>query len=202
MKEIALGGGKVALVDDCDFEFLNRVKWKPLKTKTGNYYAVHTYTSSAGVRTILAMHKLVAQPRYGFLVDHINGNGLDNRRENLRLATRIQNAHNRRPNRRSKSGFKGVSLAGRNWRAQIVAHGQRHDLGSFGNTYAAARAYNAAAQKYHGEFAWLNPLPQDLFAGLALDMIAQGRGVYTALSAKSRRPGWPFRRAGRSARSS
>lgn len=93
----------------------------------------------------------------GQIVDHINGNGLDNRRENLRLATARENALNSRP-RKGRSKFKGVyldTLRG-NWYVQIRAKGRGRYVGSFWSELDAARAYNKAALEHYGEFARLN----------------------------------------------
>jgi len=91
-------------------------------------------------------------------VDHQNGNGLDNQRSNLRQSTYAQNAANRAVRRDSKSGFKGVypTRYGLPWRAQICVTGKKHHLGLFAAPEAAARAYDAAARRLHGEFARLN----------------------------------------------
>ncbi|MHC4207804.1 MAG: HNH endonuclease, partial [Planctomycetota bacterium] len=90
----------------------------------------------------------------GYIVDHINGNGLDNRRANLRLATVAQNAWNSKK-RNPRSGYKGVWFAADKglWRAAIVCHGRRIHIGYFTDKIAAARAYDAAARKYYKEFA-------------------------------------------------
>ena len=92
-------------------------------------------------------------------VDHINGNGLDNRKANLRLATGTQNGYNRRKTRkRTWSKYKGVTFDKRRkkWEGKIVINGRKQHLGSFTNELDAGRAYDEAAKKYHGEFALLN----------------------------------------------
>lgn len=93
------------------------------------------------------------------LVDHRNGNGLDNRRSNLRLATQAQNMSNRGRPTNNTSGYKGVS-AGRlgGWRAYITSRGKRLDIGTFASKEEAAEAYNAKALELHGEFARLNEI--------------------------------------------
>lgn len=99
------------------------------------------------------------KPSDSQVVDHINGNGLDNRRENLRIATMSSNQWNQRKQRRcTKSKFKGVGLDDRTnkWSADIRAYKQRFYLGSFVLEEDAAMAYDAAARKLHGEFARLN----------------------------------------------
>jgi hypothetical protein len=97
-------------------------------------------------------------------IDHVNGDGLDNRRENLRVATHAQNASNRGVRVNNTSGFKGVhanhSGRGKQWFAYITTNYKRQHLGMFGTAEEAARAYDAAAVRLHGEFARLN-FPSD-----------------------------------------
>jgi hypothetical protein len=103
------------------------------------------------------MHHHLILPPDGYVVDHINGDGLDNRRSNLRLATVAQNAWNSKK-RNPRSGYKGVWFAKdkRLWRAAIVCNRKRIHLGYFKNKIAAAHAYDAAARKLHGKFANCN----------------------------------------------
>ncbi|MHC4389402.1 MAG: HNH endonuclease, partial [Planctomycetota bacterium] len=93
----------------------------------------------------------------GYVIDHINGDGLDNRKANLRLATVAQNAWNANK-RNPRSGYKGVCFAGekRLWRAAIVCNRKRIHLGYFRDRTTAAKAYDTAAKRLHGEFASLN----------------------------------------------
>lgn len=109
----------------------------------------------------VSMHRLVVGAEAGDVVDHINGNGMDNRRENLRIATPQENARNRRP---MDGSFKGVKRAGKRWRAMIkVDGGKRLLIGDFDTAEKAAYAYNLAAVLHFGEFAWTNDVgPQDL----------------------------------------
>jgi len=102
------------------------------------------------------MHILITGYKIGRRVDHINGNGLDNRRSNLRIATSQQNNRNRKICNLNTSGFKGVRLDRNKWRADIRIDGKRKNLGRFVNPEAAAAAYDEAARKYFGEFATLN----------------------------------------------
>lgn len=91
------------------------------------------------------------------MVDHINGNGLDNRRCNLRVCSHGENMRNRTMNRNNRSGYKGVYFDpdknGRPWRAQIRANGRKHSLGRFDTAEQAYEAYQKAAERLHGEFA-------------------------------------------------
>jgi hypothetical protein len=156
MKEIPLTRGHIALVDDEDYERLAPLKWCALVKEDGRAYAVH-YKVVAGKVTATKMHRLLCA---GELVDHKNGNGLDNRKENLRSATKNQNMWNRR-SFVSKSGFKGVSLdtsvfRTKPWRAVIYQYGKRQTLGHFADPKEAARAYDEAAATLYGEFAATN----------------------------------------------
>ena len=154
MKKITLTKGKEALVDDQDYEFLMRWKWH---AACGGKYAGRRPKSGA-----IYMHQLIAK-RMGFenIPDHIDGNGLDNRRANLRPATHQLNLANRGPQVNNTSGFKGVTYdkARGKWFASIKVQGKRYNLGRFDDKVEAARVYNKAAKKHFGEFAWLNPIP-------------------------------------------
>lgn len=99
--------------------------------------------------------------------DHINRNGLDNRRINLRAATAFQNLGNQALRSTNKSGYKGVNWnrLRRKWQGSIKIHGRSRHLGMFTDPVDAARAYNAAALEAWGEFAWLNPVPDPVSAG-------------------------------------
>jgi hypothetical protein len=108
---------------------------------------------------IVSLHREIMNNPDGLLVDHANGDGLDNRRTNLRLATHSQNQFNKRKTKsKTSSRFIGVYFEKRKnrWMARIHYHGKRIWLGSFKSEFDAAKAYDAAAKKYHGEFARLN----------------------------------------------
>jgi hypothetical protein len=150
--ELRLSGGLISLVDTEDVPFLKQFKWFPLKTKNNTY--VRTNSTFGGHRLHRLLLGLPASD-----VDHRNGNGLDNRRENLRAATESQNAANsKKPKSRSKtsSQYKGVSWHRINWQASIRFRGKAHHLGTFSDEADAAKAYDRAALKYFGEFARLN----------------------------------------------
>lgn len=89
-------------------------------------------------------------------IDHINGNTSDDRLVNLREATRSQNLGNRKLNKNSSTGFKGVSKSGKRYKAYVNKDGKRHWLGLFDSAAAAAEAYGIAARSLHGEFARTN----------------------------------------------
>jgi hypothetical protein len=155
MKTIPLSQGRVAIVDDRDFETLNRYKWYAQKIGNTLYAARH---ATGRHRTIYMHRQIPGITDPGIFVDHRNGNGLDNRRQNLRLATKTENARNRPAPKNNTSGFKGVHWhkQGNAYRARIKVNGKNIHLGLFPTPTEAARAYDQAARKYFGEFARTN----------------------------------------------
>jgi hypothetical protein len=160
-RKIYLGEGKFTIVDPHDFYWLNSFHWC-VKQNGPRIYAVRLTNGSDNRTRILSLHREIMKAPPALLVDHRNSNGLDNRRANLRLATHSQNQCNKgksRPN--SSSRFIGVYFEKRSsrWVAKIVLHGKRIWLGRFNDELAAAHAYDAAAMKYHGDFARINFTP-------------------------------------------
>ena len=159
MKEIPLTRGKVALVDDADFEWLNQTKWHARKNKNGNWYASGYLKKGKGDYKSILMHREILRltdPK--IQGEHKDGNGLNNQRGNLRLATNQQNSMNTKKKKNAASKYKGVSWAKTNskWVAKIRLNGTLMHLGYFKNEIAAAYAYNNAAIMYFGEFANIN----------------------------------------------
>lgn len=188
-RRIPLTQGQFAIVDPADYETLSTHKWRLCKTKGKNVlYAERTIRRSNGRYSRLLMHRQLIQPPRGCVIDHVNGCGLDNRRANLRLATVAQNAWNT-ANRGGGSGYKGVWLAKDKglWRASIVCHGERKHLGYFREKHDAAKAYDRAAQEYHGEFAVLN-FPQKRQADGSAGLLTGGGGVGSMLMPADQRP--------------
>jgi hypothetical protein len=138
-RTIPLTQGKVAIVDAEDYESLSAHRWLVTSLK----YAVRRF----GGRPVY-MHRIILNAPKGIQVDHINGDGLDNRRENLRLATNAQNGRNRKAQKNNTSGFKGVTYSHqeKHWRAQIMANGRNIYLGYFTCPVKAHAAYCEDAQ--------------------------------------------------------
>lgn len=159
MKTIILTQNKVALVDDSDYEPLNAVKWYAIFLNRERWYARRKLPRDGGPAKTLDMHRVLI-PNVSE-VDHKNGDGLDNRRDNLRAATRAQNMANSRKRSGGSSQFKGVSWGKRDsiWQAKITKAGKCFYLGNFVLEKDAAMAYDAAAREYFGEFANINFKP-------------------------------------------
>jgi len=161
--EIPLTRGLVALVDDDDYAVVAGAgKWHA-NIGGNTFYARRALPGPHAVRRYVLMHNLLTGWSF---VDHANGNGLDNRRSNLRPADRSKNSANSKLPHDSTTGYKGVSRHG--WTAQIVTSGRQIHLGTFDTPEAAARAYDRAAVEHFGEFARLNfpscpPVAHDRF---------------------------------------
>lgn len=153
--EITLADGSKAYCDAADAELVGRWNWHRSNSPHDTRFTVRRATNPG----YMVLADLINPPPPGLTNDHIDRNPRNNRRSNLRFATAQQNCQNRmRPN---KVGFKGVGRHGNRFRARIVVDGRRIILGSFVEPIAAARAYDAAAIHYFGEFAALN-LPDEL----------------------------------------
>ncbi len=152
-KRIKLSCGKWAIVDAADYEQLSEYRWCALE-KGRSWYAKTLNRNG----TILSMHRLILNAPKGLFVDHINHNGLDNRRENLRLCTHLENLRNARPSTGGSSKYKGVSWekAKKRFRAKINHNRKGIHLGYFKNEIDAAKAYDKKAKELFGEFAYLN----------------------------------------------
>lgn len=145
MKKIPLTQGEFALVDDDMFAYLSQWKW---------YLSDTGYAERKPVSGKVIMHRDIMGNPKGKQIDHINGNRLDNRRENLRVCNRSQNAMNTEKRSTNKSGYKGVSLDGKS--GKWVAHIRNTYVGGFHDIVEAARAYDAKARELFGDFAKLN----------------------------------------------
>jgi hypothetical protein len=152
MREIPLSRDMVALVDDEDYADLSQFKWHA--NKDGNRFYVQRTMRRGGKWWAEPMHRRILNAKRGEKVDHVNHNGLDCQRENIRICTDSQNQGNRKKNINGSSRFKGVNWHKRYkvWQARI----QGRYLGCFTDEELAARAYDAAAKKLFGEFALVN----------------------------------------------
>jgi len=156
---IPLTKGKYAIVDPDDYYWLSEYKWYAFRA--GNkFYATRKRRGPKGIkRKTIGMHREVANTPENMVCDHINGKPLDNRKTNLRPATRQQNSWNMsKPLKASCSKYKGVAFHKREkkWSAQIIIDGRQISLGTFEDETEAAKEYDKAAKKYFGQFAKLN----------------------------------------------
>jgi len=149
MKLIPLSNGDFAKVDDADFEWLSQRKW---------YLHPKGYAAEMSRGKFSWMHRLINNTPAGIQTDHINGDKLDNRRENLRSCTITENNRNRPTPTKNTSGFKGVSWDKRkkNWKVDIRINNKTKYIGNFASKEDAAKAYDTAAKQYHGDFAKTN----------------------------------------------
>jgi hypothetical protein len=161
-KLLALSQNKFAIVDADDYERLNKYKWCLSRTRHTNYAMRRTkgkrVKGKRVKRRTIMMHRFILGAPRHLVVDHINHNGLDNRKTNLRLCTRAENSRNRRPFNINGSRYKGVSWdKGRKvFIACICCNGKNYYLGRFKSEIGAAKAYDRKAVELFGEFAFLN----------------------------------------------
>jgi hypothetical protein len=151
-KFIPLTQGKFAIVDAEDYDWLVQYKWHCRKFNN-NFYAFRQEHNKT-----ISMHRVIINAPKEMLVDHIDCNGLNNRKSNLRLCTYAQNACNRRPKPNSSSKYKGISFHRRDkkWEAQINHNGKSKYLGRYDIEIDAALTYDRKAEQLFGQFAYLN----------------------------------------------
>lgn len=155
MKTIALTQGKVALVDDEDFELISRFRWHAFKDYNVFYARRTAPARERPGKNYYSMHREIINAPNGVNVDHIDGNGLNNQKANLRLCTQSQNMANRiRLNSNNTSGFRGVSFHKKTgkFRARIRFRMELIELGEFTDKDSASVAYENAAKEYFGDF--------------------------------------------------
>jgi hypothetical protein len=162
LKLLALTQGYFTKIDDSDYPFLSQFKWtvRIIYRADGTIRNVYAYRNVHGIKgkrrpTSLYLHRFLLNTPTGKEVDHENHDGLDNRKDNLRFATKSQNQGNRTP-RHGKSGFRGVWPNRNQWVAMIGSGSSRKYLGIFDSLKDAAKAYNEAAVRKFGHFAVLN----------------------------------------------
>lgn len=155
MKVIKLNQNKETVIDDEDFEIVSKYHWI--------YFSqgyVGRWIKQKGKQKLILLHRFISNTPPGMICDHINRNPLDNRKENLRSVTWIQNGINRIPKTSNASKYKGVGKVTKRkgWTAGIKVNGRFFGLGYFKTQEEAAIAYNIVAQKNHGEYAFINTI--------------------------------------------
>lgn len=162
-RKIPVGKGLFAIVDSRDYKSLVNHKWHHKRSE----HSIYAYTNiNTGRRRKngkflyygMPMHRMILDPPKNSFVDHIDGNGLNNTRKNIRVCTQTQNAKNRHRQKSSKAPYKGISFCkqSKKWRPRISVKGKNISFGLFSCPVAAARAYDEKAIQHHGEFARLN----------------------------------------------
>lgn len=156
-KILKLSLGCYAHIDDDVFEWASKHKWYAQKFKR-TFYVSRGVPVVGGKRTISRLHREIMKAGPGQAVDHIDGNGLNNLRSNLRLCSLAENNRNVQKRRDNTSGYIGVVWFSRDqkWKAQIGHEGKGHSLGYFSDIQEAARVRDQAAIEYFGDFAKLN----------------------------------------------
>lgn len=159
-KELPITQGMLAIVDDGDYDTLAQFSWQANFAKNGRCYAECSLPRINKYRPSTSMHRMIMQEPDGLYVDHIDNNGLNNTRTNLRICTNGQNNMNAYKIRNGTSKYKGVSWCKKSqiWRAFVCINGKSKNLGNFKSEIEAAYAYDKAAMEYYGEFARPNVL--------------------------------------------
>jgi hypothetical protein len=160
MQKIELTKGLEAIVDDDDYADVSRFSWHAARGSNSRTWYARSRLDMGGYAKPTLLHRYLLKPADNEQIDHVDGNGLNCRRNNLRIADYVGNGRNfKQPQTINGSGYRGVHYkytTGR-WQALIrIAPGRRLFLGSFDTPEEAARAYDAAAREHHGEFAVLN----------------------------------------------
>lgn len=167
MKEILLSNGMKATVDDQDFEYLSQFNWFAEKTKTTFYAQRNCYNKELKIKSSKRMHREILGTKDTKIVtDHIDGNGLNNQRANLRACTQGENLRNTRIRSSSKTGFRGVNLwkgarvwkdySGPVFRARICINHVEIHLGYFKTAEEAAAIRDSKTKELHGNFGVMN----------------------------------------------
>ena len=166
MREIPLTQGKVAIVDDADYAAVSQYAW--------HFNACTGYAGRRDwqAKRYVLMHRYIMAAPQGMEVDHINGDKLDNRRSNLRLATTLQNSHNTASQKGARSGYKGVSVYDNRFYVRIMVEGKNTYYGRYSDERTAARIYDYAARIHYGEFAYIN-LPEELLTQHEFNMLVK-----------------------------
>mgnify|MGYP001176436746 CR=1 FL=1 len=160
MKFLSLSRGLKAIIDDKDYGWASKFKWHVAPNGRGENPYVTRKARLGDKWTHLKLHRELMGAKQNEVVDHINGDVLDNRRENLRVCTQAENSRNRRRNRNSISKYKGVTYSSwaartnrKPWHVRINVNGCRKTIGWYETEEAACQAYKEASKKFYGEFA-------------------------------------------------
>lgn len=155
---LPLTQNKHTIIDSCFHQELSQYKWQAVKSRN-TWYAVGSIIDG-GKRKPVRLHRYLLSASDGSIVDHINGNGLDNRLENIRIVDQRMNAWNRKNTKNSQSNklsaYKGVSKKNGKWRSQIYVNGKKVHLGTYADEIEAAKKYDEAAIKNFGLYAHIN----------------------------------------------
>lgn len=153
--EIKLFSGEMVKIDEEDYEIIKNYKWRLNKTKKYKYAVAYKLKSK---NKTVVMHRLIMKATKRQMIDHINGDGLDNRKLNLRFCNKSLNAANSCLHRDNKSGYKGVHWSNRDkkWYSQITLNYKQRLIGLYDNKDDAACAYDKVAQELFGKFARIN----------------------------------------------
>ena len=159
MKKINLTRGAVAIVDDKDYEKLSKHRWY-----YNQGYALRAITLDSGNQAWIKMHTAIMGKIKGLEIDHINGDRLDNRKENLRHVTHLQNVQNKASDKNTSSQYKGVHWCKerKRWKSQIAIDGKHYHLGLYRNEKDAAYVYNVWAEYFFGAYARLNTVTEGI----------------------------------------
>ena len=153
VREVPVSGGRTALIDEADYESIQHWKWSSCRKR--HTFAVYRAVLEQGKSRRIYLSRFIMQAPSGLFVDHENGDGLDNRRDNLRLCTHTENNRHRcRPQSTNTSGHRGVfwERGAKKWRAQLSVNNRNVHLGMFLTVEDAGNAYRQAAVSRYGEF--------------------------------------------------
>jgi len=153
VRRIPVGKGLFATVDAADYEEIRKYRWRPI------HHGRKVYAATRKNGKTVYMHRMLMRPRRGYVVDHIDGNALNNRRCNLRVCTPAQNLANKAPCG-GTSRFVGVYRYRDKWVAHLMCRGKHYYVGTFADEVEAAKARDRKAYELHGQYAYLN-FPED-----------------------------------------